>query len=479
MTASVAPPLASSSVPAVSSSSSSAGPCVVKKKEYWSSDESGGSDAETLREAGNFFFKKKRFEKAISHFTKAIELDDGHNSKLYSNRAMCFNAREEYRKAADDARLALTVDASNGKAYYQGCKALFSMREFADCQTLAQKGLAVFSDDQTAGASTSSVTQITPAERASVIKLLTEHLQKAQSKLKAQLQDTVDALDKEDIAKLPQNAEKRKFVAEGRRLYSTGDLTGAISEFEQALRLNPFGATKTSASSNPAASSSSERSRPGQPLVEENLIMDLRPDLEAHEWMAKSFMRMRRPKEAYDVFKAQLALRLKIEDQTQKCRDEIAEIYSNLGIAAKQSGNLPEAVEALKNALNTTTKGNEQSLSTPLCAQILQNLGQIYRASGEMESARDAYQRSLEIYLRLHGSSHGCVALGHLCLARLPSITVATRKDLYDKVLGILDTKEDKKRLATLLQELPEVPSVERLAALIKQIQAEKAKLQV
>ena len=42
------------------------------EQEYYSSDDSGGSDVEDIKKRGNYFFKKNRFDKSVTYFTKAI-----------------------------------------------------------------------------------------------------------------------------------------------------------------------------------------------------------------------------------------------------------------------------------------------------------------------------------------------------------------------------------------------------------------------
>ncbi|CAD7938905.1 unnamed protein product [Amoebophrya sp. A120] len=506
-----------------------------EEKDYWSSDESGGSDAESQRLAGNFFYKRKRFEKAIDHFTKAIEMPGGsENSKLYSNRAMCFNAREEYRKAAADGALAVQKDAFNAKGYHNALRAHFALQEWQKCLELSDKGFqALVADVEGKNSKPADTT------KQELDKVLRDWRKKAEHEIQKQMKKTIKSDTAVKLAEQnPHNAAKRRHLDEGKALYQKGDVMGAISKFEAVLLENnkPIIAPtqeqspeikSTSSTTGRAATSSSavadlvdqpdesspaggatctaetptkrdvfevtseegeENKEPsgtsqagdhamGNKNLREFDVVDVTADLEAHEWMAKCFMRLRRPKEARDVFQAQLALKLRLKEETQKYRDDLANIYSNLGLACKQSGDVDSAITSMRNALNETTKGDEQNLTTSLCAQILQNLGQAYRAKGDPDQARDAYQRSLEIYMRLYGPDHGCVALSYLAMARLPAVEKKARVELYDKVLKILDTKSDPDRRQRLLRELPEVPSTEVLTNLVQTITAEKAKI--
>ncbi len=100
-------------------------------------------------------------------------------------------------------------------------------------------------------------------------------------------------------------------------------------------------------------------------------------------------------------------------------------------------------------------------------------------AKGEIDAARDAYQRSLDIYIKMYGGDHGCVALGYLCLARIPTLhkKKTDRVELYERVLAILDTREDATKLDRLLSEIPELPSVDRLKMLVQRVKAERDKV--
>eukprot|EP00392_Amoebophrya_sp_AT5.2_P018025 g18474.t1 len=464
-------------------------------KEYWSSDESGGSDAESQRLAGNFFFKKKRFEKAITHFSKAITMsctqskfepgderenekaidEDKQLSRLYSNRAMCFNLREEYRKAVCDGKAAVAHDGGNAKGWYQTCKALFALQEWKACVETATTGVETLKSHPT-------------SEQDGKL-LEKEWLLKARRQLEIATKAKVKQLDGKKLAMQdPGNERKKKLVEMGKLKYARGDLAGAIEDFEKVLAVNTevaeeaadeplTGATKRASSSTscPVVALPEQEETATTTATPAFAVVDVSHDLVAHEYLAKCFMRLRRPKEAYDVFRMQLQLQLRLEVDTQDCRDKIAETYSNMGTAAKQAGQLENAIGHLEDALKKTTNGNELSLGNRLCGQILQNLGQAYSAAKDLRNARDAYQRSLQVFQELYGGKHGCVALSYLCLARLPAedqvaggkskgktsrSNLKTRLELYSRTLEILDIDQsDVNARSQLLQELPEVPS--------------------
>ena len=88
-----------------------------------------------------------------------------------------------------------------------------------------------------------------------------------------------------------------------------------------------------------------------------------------------------------------------------------------------------------------------------------------------MKEAQDSYQKSLDIYLRLYGGSHGCVALALLCLARLPDIhrTTLDALALYDRVLKVIDPAN--RPVQEILKEMGvKVGDVEQANMLLKSV---------
>ena len=59
--------------------------------------------ADAEKELGNAAFKVGDYEKAITHFSKAIELGATH--VLYSNRSACYCGLRKYDEALSDVRV--------------------------------------------------------------------------------------------------------------------------------------------------------------------------------------------------------------------------------------------------------------------------------------------------------------------------------------------------------------------------------------
>merc|ERR1712159_905665 len=93
-------------------------------------------------------------------------------------------------------------------------------------------------------------------------------------------------------------------------------------------------------------------------------------------------------------------------------REALSNAYNNLGIARKNAGLLPEAVEALQNAYLRATNGDDE-VATPQTSQILQNLGQCFRARKKPEEARRYYERALGVGMRYFPEDHSSHALNY------------------------------------------------------------------
>lgn len=243
----------------------------------------------------------------------------------------------------------------------------------------------------------------------------------------------------------------------GRQAYSEGKLLEAIQAFQDVISLS--------------LSNKGQESDPSSSESDYSLV-HIKQDLDAYSLLGKTFMRLNRPQEAYDSFKVEVALYEKIqsaqtmngasggnsqsadtvedteESSTMKNSKDINEeklstAYSNFGLAAKRLSKLDEAVTSMQKAMSVLTKDNELSMRSDSVSKILQNLGQIHMARRDAKSAIDAYQKSLEIQISLNGADHANVALGYLCLARVPTLhSEQARKGMYDKVLAILDCKD-------------------------------------
>jgi hypothetical protein len=69
------------------------------------------------RLAGNACYQRGEFREAIPHYTRAIQLNST-ESKLFSNRSLCYFKLREYENARRDAERAAELDSNNPKAFY-------------------------------------------------------------------------------------------------------------------------------------------------------------------------------------------------------------------------------------------------------------------------------------------------------------------------------------------------------------------------
>ena len=84
------------------------------------------NDADGQKNAGNLAFQNKEYEKAITHYTNAIELDST-NPIYFSNRAQVYIEMEEFSKAIEDSDTAINLNKSFTRAYLRKATALFEM----------------------------------------------------------------------------------------------------------------------------------------------------------------------------------------------------------------------------------------------------------------------------------------------------------------------------------------------------------------
>ena len=76
------------------------------------------TDPEVFKAAGNKFFKAKEYEKAISEYSKAIEVDPS-SATYRSNRAAAYISANKYAEALEDAKAADDLDPNNPKILHR------------------------------------------------------------------------------------------------------------------------------------------------------------------------------------------------------------------------------------------------------------------------------------------------------------------------------------------------------------------------
>ncbi|CCW67090.1 unnamed protein product [Phytomonas sp. Hart1] len=87
------------------------------------------SDWESLKERGNQAFKNNLFKDAVEIYGRAIEAK-ADEPVLYSNRSAAFLKQLEFKKAAEDAKMAVNLDKTFVKAYSRLHSALCNLGDF-------------------------------------------------------------------------------------------------------------------------------------------------------------------------------------------------------------------------------------------------------------------------------------------------------------------------------------------------------------
>ena len=125
----------------------------------------GKADANVCNDIGVCHFELSQHEKALMHFTQALELD-GKHAPSYSNRANCLRNLGKYADADADYSRAIDIDTTNPKAYLsrallresqgQGAAALSDYQRVISLQSqheLALRKVLSLTTDPTEGAS--------------------------------------------------------------------------------------------------------------------------------------------------------------------------------------------------------------------------------------------------------------------------------------------------------------------------------------
>ncbi|KAF9192104.1 Hsp90 cochaperone [Haplosporangium sp. Z 11] len=98
--------------------------------------------ADEFKAQGNKAFLAKDYPTAITHFSKAIELDPT-NHVLYSNRSACYASQKNYEKALEDGEKTVELKSDWAKGYGRKAAALFGLGRYPDANDVYEAGLKI------------------------------------------------------------------------------------------------------------------------------------------------------------------------------------------------------------------------------------------------------------------------------------------------------------------------------------------------
>jgi len=97
-------------------------------------------EANKYKALGNEAFSAKKYEDAIEHFSKAIELNSN-DHVFFSNRSASYACLEQYEKALEDASKCVQLKPDWSKGYTRKGLAEFYLGKYEDAEKTYQKGL--------------------------------------------------------------------------------------------------------------------------------------------------------------------------------------------------------------------------------------------------------------------------------------------------------------------------------------------------
>lgn len=146
-------------------------------------------EAKKFKDLGNAAFTAQKFEEAIQHFTKAIELNPNDHI-FYSNRSGCHASLQDYASAREDAEKCVSLKPDWGKGYQRKGLAEFYLGEYDKAIETYQKGLQVDPNNQQ----------------------LKEGLERAQEEKKNPKGPQMDDFTKQLLGKLMTNPETKEYL---------------------------------------------------------------------------------------------------------------------------------------------------------------------------------------------------------------------------------------------------------------------------
>ena len=93
-----------------------------------------------LKEIGNDYFKKKKYEEAIKYYDKAIKLNDS-IEVLYSNKGTCEKMLKQYKQAINDYNKSLELNPKNAKNLHRLASVYILIGEIGQAKIIQEKAL--------------------------------------------------------------------------------------------------------------------------------------------------------------------------------------------------------------------------------------------------------------------------------------------------------------------------------------------------
>ncbi|XP_044755662.1 stress-induced-phosphoprotein 1 [Coccinella septempunctata] len=167
--------------------------------------------AKEEKEKGNDYYKKKQFDEAIQHYSKAIEHDPT-DITFYNNLAAVYFEQKEYEKCIEECHKAIDIGRANradfkliAKSFTRIGNAYKKLKDYKNAKIFYEKSLS--------------------EHRTPEIKTLLSDVEKV-------------IKDEEEKAYInPELAEKEKEL--GNELFKKGDYATAVKHYSEAIRRNP------------------------------------------------------------------------------------------------------------------------------------------------------------------------------------------------------------------------------------------------
>ncbi|VDN97997.1 unnamed protein product [Rodentolepis nana] len=110
------------------------------------------SNAEAFKEEGNYYVKKKEYEKAVLAYSGGINAKPSDKKLLailYTNRGIANGLWKNYGSSVQDCKSAIKIDSAHVKAYVQAVKSLLILSKASEALEMCEAGLQVDPDNTT------------------------------------------------------------------------------------------------------------------------------------------------------------------------------------------------------------------------------------------------------------------------------------------------------------------------------------------